>query len=230
MDNDSFNALKIRGAQILGLKKLAVKAIEAEGIRLNEAASEKPFATNLISWEDAAKVIRQKIWGQESNGFHVLHLESFLNSGLFNAALTLAGKVGKEEGFALLKLGIQERTLLSLPGEVSDFVQVTRPTPKGVEPTQPVKRRVGGGTVNEVGELVSGEAFTASKIGTGAYKLLFSSEFAVAPVITITPITNTAIPVFALGKVTTKEAEVRIWNFGGGTAMNCAFTVDIYGG
>jgi hypothetical protein len=97
MDNDNFSPLKIRGSQILGLLKIAVKAIETEGIRLKaqEFSEKAPTAVNKISWlRPANSKIASTLWSLYlSGGLSRLWIETFA----FNVAETL-------EYYAKLKL------------------------------------------------------------------------------------------------------------------------------
>lgn len=81
MDNDNFNPLKIRGSQILGLKKLAANAIETEGIRLKaqEFSEKPPTAVNKISWlRPVNSKIASTLWSLYlSGGLSRLWLETF---------------------------------------------------------------------------------------------------------------------------------------------------------
>lgn len=124
MDNDNFFPLKFRGAQILGLKKLAVSAIETEGIVLQELEAEK--GKNSIVWKAAGQIM-EYIAGRLLGEDHVLELHS--QGGEENHASRLVLRSSPKNGSITAFVGgpgIEQRTIVDNTG-ASSFFQLAPP-------------------------------------------------------------------------------------------------------
>lgn len=132
MDNDIFIPFKFRASQIVGLSKVAVKAIETAGIVLRETQGKE--IPNSIVWKNKLGVVKQKITGygglpvETETGVHDIVLESIGKPGVGETAyLVVRGtdQVGLNEAFIGIRIegepGGIERLLEA--GDVSNFMR-----------------------------------------------------------------------------------------------------------
>lgn len=162
-----------------------------------------------------AHVLLTDVPGASANSGAAITAENSGGKAAFVSAET--SSAGQE---VAVGAGSEIKTLLEEEGK-SHFLQLAA--------LNPADRALAAGRVSSAGAVVSGEGFSASKKAQGTYTVTFSAETEIEPAVTVTPITTTAIPLWTVGAISKTSVEVRIWNFGTGIAMDCAFSFVAYG-
>lgn len=110
-------------------------------------------------------------------------------------------------------------------GVLTDEASLKRWLEQQLDVLRPAAPDVPGvkGVVSSAGAVVAGTRFSVNKTGTGTYVVSFNSMGGL-PAVEVTPITKSAIPNWALGALDEDSVEVRIWNQGTGTSMDCEFS------
>lgn len=233
MDNDIFIPYKFRASQIVGITKVAVKFIEANGLRLKEEINTIEKKVNKIAWYNyTQKKIRSEILGTTAIKELKHFLEIWVNgdwgpTGLELSAVdtepedkggnmpaiigTVTDRLTKEGNTAYLQDAEKRSSFVQLPLKVVE------------------NRRLVAGVVSAAGGKSSaGEGWTVAHTGVGHYRIRFTEPIAHQPVFVMCmagPGSYFLSRWFWVGT----EVEVEIFNVPGSEFINGEFSFMMLG-
>lgn len=187
MDNDIFIPYKFRASQIVGLAKVAVKFIEANGIRFREELNTIPTEKKLnkLTWYNYTQAkIRSELIGSTTIGEAKHWFEMWVNGNWGPAGIVLqsadtepenpnpisvtaiATDRATKEGNAALVMDHEKR---------SSFVQLhQRANSNSLDAAQV---ELMAGLVQNTGAIIFGTGFTVEHTGVGTYSIRFKKAF-----------------------------------------------------
>lgn len=183
MDNDIFIPYKFRASQIVGLAKVAVKFIEANGIRLKEELNTIPNEKKLnrLTWYNYAQAkIRAELLGSTTIGEARHWFEMWVNGNWGPAGIVLETTDTEPENKAGIGVTATATDRITKEGNSallidhakrSSFVQLHQRANSNSLDAEQVELLAG--LVQSNGVPIFGTGYTCTRTGVGSYTITF---------------------------------------------------------